>query len=75
MYGQCHVAVFAGQFVGQVEQQGADGGNGFVAVGDQDFAADAGGDAEEGGCLWDCLGIGAGIEVVINGALGSLVEF
>ena len=44
-------------------------------LGDQDFAADAGGDAEEGGCLWDCLGISAGIEVVINGALGSLVEF
>jgi hypothetical protein len=54
----------SGQFVGQLEQQGTDRANGFVFVGNQNFAADAGECAEKGGRLWD--GIGSGIQVVIK---------
>lgn len=45
--GQGDVAVFAVEVFGQVEQQGADAGEGFVAVGDEGFAAGVGGDVEE----------------------------
>ena len=47
--GQGDVAVFAGQVFGQVEQQGADAVEGFVAVGDEGFGAGVGGDGEEAG--------------------------
>ena len=47
--GQGDVAVFASQVFGQVEQQGADAGEGFVAVGDEGFGAGVGDDGEEGG--------------------------
>jgi hypothetical protein len=46
--GQGDVAVFAGQVFGQVEQQGADAVEGFVAVGDEGFGAGVGGDGERG---------------------------
>ena len=46
---QRNVAVFAVEVFGQVEQQGADGGEGLVAVGDEGFVAGVGGDGEEGG--------------------------
>lgn len=54
----------SGQFVGQLEQQGTGWANGFVFVGNQNFAADAGECAEKGGRLWD--GIGSEIQVVIK---------
>lgn len=41
--------MFAAEVFGQVEQQRADAGEGFVAVGDEAFGAGVGGDAEEGG--------------------------
>ena len=44
---QGDVAVFAVEVFGQVEQQGADAGEGFVAVGDEGFVAGVGGDGEE----------------------------
>lgn len=46
---QGDVAVFAVEVFGQVEQQGADAGEGFVAVGDEGFVAGVWGDGEEGG--------------------------
>ena len=47
--GEGDVAVFAVEVFGQVEQQDADAGEGFVAVGDEGFVAGVGGDGEEGG--------------------------
>ena len=47
--GQGDVAVFAVEVFGQVEQQRADAGEGFVAVGDEGFVAGVWGDGEEGG--------------------------
>lgn len=44
---QGDVAVFAVEVFGQVEQQGADVGEGFVAVGDEGFVAGVGGNVEE----------------------------
>ena len=49
MYGEGDVAVFAVEVFGQVEQQGADAGECFVAVGDEGFVAGVGCDGEEGG--------------------------
>ena len=44
---QCDVAVFAVEVFGQVEQQGADAGEGFVAIGNEGFVAGVGRDGEE----------------------------
>lgn len=44
---QGDVAVFAVEVFGQVEQQGADAGEGFIAVGDEGFVGGVGRDAEE----------------------------
>lgn len=49
MNGQGDVAVFAAEVFGQVEQQCADAGEGFVAVGDEAFGAGVGGDAKKRG--------------------------
>ena len=49
MDGEGDVTVFAAQVFGQVEQQCADAGEGFVAVGDEGFGAGVGDDGEEGG--------------------------
>lgn len=40
--------MFAVEVFGQVEHQGADAGEGFVAVGDEAFVAGVGGNVEEG---------------------------
>ena len=42
MYGEGDVAVFTVEVFGQVEQQRADAGEGFVAVGDEGFVAGVG---------------------------------
>lgn len=44
---QSDVAVYAIEVFGQVEQQRADAGEGFVAVGDEGFVAGVGGNVEE----------------------------
>ena len=46
---QRDVTVFAVEVFGEIKQQGADAGEGFVAVGDEGFVAGVGGNGEERG--------------------------
>ncbi|MDF2796935.1 MAG: hypothetical protein K0S85_4688 [Pseudomonas orientalis] len=71
---QRHVALFAGQFIRQVEQQGGNRGEGFIAVGDERFAAGILSDAEQRGRWW-CRRLGASVEVVIDRTMRRLIEF